>query len=306
MSAARLVVAAGAHGSDRLWLAAGAPPGAPAEAVAFLLGDRVESAGVAPGDVALQEPAALAAALRRRFPAAAIAVIAPSRLEAGRACYDHFLPGATRTGEPGPGGYAAAAFRAAEQLGALLRAAGVFSQMSGGGAALPPLRVLAFSKAGVVANQLLAEAAAAGEAEEAAACGGGDESAATAVPQPPEAAAFLLRALREVHFLDVGLNRRGAYLTDPRAFAALGRALRRARAEPSGAAALHSTLRVVLHGTPRQWADPARCFLAEERDQMAALAERAGVPCEVQRYFEGEEPSLKMHFAVIEAAEYGD
>jgi hypothetical protein len=69
---------------------------------------------------------------------------------------------------------------------------------------------------------------------------------------------------------------------------------------------LHPALRVTLHGTPRQWADPARRFLAEERDRMAALAARAGLPCEVRRYFDGEEPSLKMHFAVIEAAEYGD
>ena len=60
---------------------------------------------------------------------------------------------------------------------------------------------------------------------------------------PLPAAAPLLRSLREVHFLDVGLNCRGAYTTDPGVVHSLGAWCRR---HPG-------TLSLLLHGTPRQW-----------------------------------------------------
>ncbi len=50
-----------------------------------------------------------------------------------------------------------------------------------------------------------------------------------------------MQAIRELHYLDAGLNCRGAYLTDPRMVSNLSRL-----AKPP---AVH------LHGTPRQWGE---------------------------------------------------
>jgi hypothetical protein len=47
--------------------------------------------------------------------------------------------------------------------------------------------------------------------------------------------------------------------------------------------------------------DPHRPHLAVEKNRMAALCADAGVPLRVIKYFEGQKPSLKMHFDVIEA-----
>lgn len=46
------------------------------------------------------------------------------------------------------------------------------------------------------------------------------------------------QAVREVHYLDVGLNMRGAYPTSRKQLKSLG---------------LIPKVRVLLHGTPRQW-----------------------------------------------------
>lgn len=45
-----------------------------------------------------------------------------------------------------------------------------------------------------------------------------------------------------MHYLDAGLNCRGAYLTDPDVFSQLGRWCQ-----------LKKDVAVFLHGTPRQW-----------------------------------------------------
>ena len=54
---------------------------------------------------------------------------------------------------------------------------------------------------------------------------------------------LLLQNLGEVHFLDAGLNCRGAHVTDPQVIASLSRYVRQ---ESPG-------ITVHLHGTPRQW-----------------------------------------------------
>ena len=68
------------------------------------------------------------------------------------------------------------------------------------------------------------------------------------------------------------------------------------------AAAAHPGLRVILHGTPRQWDDPARPWLAVEKNRCIAMLSAAGVPVEERKYFEGQPPSLLMHFECIAAA----
>lgn len=57
-------------------------------------------------------------------------------------------------------------------------------------------------------------------------------------------AVSLAEALRQVHFVDAGLNCRGAHLTDPEAVQGLGQWCQQ-----------HPQLRVFLHGTPRQWGE---------------------------------------------------
>jgi hypothetical protein len=238
---------------------------------------------------------------------------------------------------------------AAEQLGSLLLSAGLAA--TGGGdtasdskenarssAGLPRCHVVGFSKGGVVLNQLLAEAAAAMSPS-------ADEAPTLRPPPAPEGAA-LLRVLRQVHYVDVGLNCRGAYLTDPGAFQQLGRA---------GLGEAGGRLEIWLHGTPRQWGkekepvprhqhpfaafvvsssdvnpkfglnqwiirihfcrlikgwiclspagDPRRPWIKAEKEQMASLAAGAGLLLRERLYFEGEPPSLLMHFRALDAME---
>lgn len=88
-------------------------------------------------------------------------------------------------------------------------------------------------------QQVLAEVAAcSGEPGPPGSCGG--ERACP--PAPPAGSAALAAALQQVHYVDAGLNSRGAYLTDPEAVTRLGEWCR-----------AHPHLQVFLHGTPRQW-----------------------------------------------------
>ena len=54
-----------------------------------------------------------------------------------------------------------------------------------------------------------------------------------------------MQNLGEVHFLDVGLNCRGAHLTDPQVVQSLSKAISTACPK----------LTIHLHGTPRQWGE---------------------------------------------------
>ena len=128
--------------------------------------------------------------------------------------------------------------------------------------------MLAFSKGCVVLNQLLTELAHLPK--------GGAK----------DAGALLLGSLTEVHYLDAGLQCRGAHLTDPGVAAALGR-----RSAPP---------RVALHGTPRQWRDKSRTWVAEEKDRSVALLRDSGLRVAEREYLSEEEPSLHMHFRCVD------
>ena len=52
------------------------------------------------------------------------------------------------------------------------------------------------------------------------------------------------------------------------------------------------SLRVRLHGTPRQWGDARRPWVLEEKDRCVATLKHAGVDVEERVYFKGELPSL--------------
>ena len=203
---------------------------------------------------------------------AALYVVEPSRLtEEGFAVYENLLQGGlTASGEPMTK-YDGRGLRAATQLHAVLVSAREHAaELLAGidGAASPPaapsstpLLALGFSRGGIVLNQLLSEVAAipsGRDGSSSTAVEGADDGADTA------AAASLLTRLREVHYLDAGLPCRGAHLTDADTAAALGKRL----VPPA----------VCVHGTPRQWRDPDRRWLALEKDRSNALLRAAGVP----------------------------
>jgi hypothetical protein len=87
-------------------------------------------------------------------------------------------------------------------------------------------------------------------------------------------------------FLDAGADTRGAAYPSPAIVQTLGQRC------PS-----HAVL-LALHGTPRQWRDPQRRWLAAEA---ATAARAARVPCSMTEHFSSQPPSLEQHFAVIEA-----
>jgi sugar phosphate isomerase/epimerase len=83
------------------------------------------------------------------------------------------------------------------------------------------------------------------------------------LPEQPHA--FSLKAL---HYADAGLNGRGAYLTHPEMLHQVGALRGAARERP---------LAIYLHGTPRQWLDRRRSWIADEKNRMVALAREAGL-----------------------------
>lgn len=146
---ARLIVAQGQHGVNKLHVPAGRDAGASA-LVVFFIGDRIESVGCDPDVLALQEPATLLTqVLCAKFPGCTVAVVTPSRFEACCAAYDHFLVSCTLTGEPL--GYPGASFKASSQLLSLLHHAGLLPSPP---APLPSIHLVGFSKGGVVLNQV--------------------------------------------------------------------------------------------------------------------------------------------------------
>lgn len=76
------------------------PPQVTNRLVLFWPGDQLESIHASKEVLRLQDPQTLVQVLQRKFPGSHVAVITPSRLEAGFACFDHFLPGTTLEGDP--------------------------------------------------------------------------------------------------------------------------------------------------------------------------------------------------------------
>lgn len=113
---------------------------------------------------------------------------------------------------------------------------------------------------------------------------------------PQSDAAALLRTIRELHYLDAGLNCRGAYITDPN----VAKGLKLLSASESCLLPPRPP-KLFLHGTPRQWDDPTRPWLRDEVDRCQQLLKGAGVQILVRKYFANEKPSLDMHFEVLRA-----
>ncbi|XP_010692040.2 uncharacterized protein LOC104905264 isoform X2 [Beta vulgaris subsp. vulgaris] len=161
---------------------------------------------------------------------------------------------------------------------------------------LPKTFILGFSKGGVVLNQLVTELG---------------FSYVKGMEVPPQSTSFsksarnqivpvsresFMDSITEIHFVDVGLNCPGAYLTDNTVIQRLADWLIERDAK----------IRFMLHGTPRQWSDIRRPWIREEKDKLLQLLNSVGRKskgklevCE-RTYFAELLPDLQMHFEIIE------
>lgn len=152
----------------------------------------------------------------------------------------------------------------------------------------PKTIILGFSKGGTVVNQLVTEFA-----------------HLKASPQIfdrrqdhlyPISEDDLLFSISEFHYVDVGLNSAGAYLTDRTVIKKVAELL----------LVHNASVRFVLHGTPRQWFDRHRPWIRKEKDIMLQLLKDEAHRCEgklqaTERfYFANNLPSLQMHFEIIQ------
>lgn len=280
MSDGKLVISKGIHGVNKLYVSR--LPIQSLGTVVFFPGDRIEQYGLDADIYSLQEPGTIVSILSEKFPGFDVVVVSPARVEAGFVAYEHFLNKLTLTGEPL--GYYGRSFKASEQLQSLLSNANILenrSLLGNNSTPWPPMYIIGFSKGGVVLNQLISEIAATMQImQHSSDCAGSVGN--TTMPS-------ILHSIEQIHYLDCGLNSRGAYMTDPQDIELLGTWKR-----------MHQNFKIVLHGTPRQWNDPRRPFIHEERDMMLKLCRQNDVDVEIRRYFDGERPSLQMHLKILE------
>ncbi|KAL5668836.1 hypothetical protein ACJX0J_021057, partial [Zea mays] len=289
-------------------------------------GDRVRGTGD-PVIERLSDAAHLAGVLAGKLPGEANAwVVDAARFAGPFAVYRELVPTVDAAGDPkgyDPTGFPAAAGVAnilARSIGEIQnQVPGLSAKDSAGNqhppSYHPPARtiILGFSKGGVVVNQLVTELSRWG------ASGSTNQAAAADVPRPAAAGPGppphptqndllllgaptrssddLLSSISELHYVDAGLNRAGAYVADR---AVIGRI--REHVVRAG----DKSLRFALHGTPRQWCDPSRPWIREEKDAMVqVLADEARrsegrLVLSEKLYFEGRPRSLLMHFEVLE------
>ncbi|KAH7290985.1 hypothetical protein KP509_30G071600 [Ceratopteris richardii] len=171
---------------------------------------------------------------------------------------------------------------------------------------LPQTLLFGFSKGGVVLNQLLSELSFAFRSMQ----NHGRERTmerheSNQSPRPqevicPATSEGFLSSIVEVHFLDVGLNCRGAYQTNVDVLEGV----------VAGAGTANEYLRLGFHGTPRQWSDPYRHWIADEKDFCISFLRKkadekgnAKFRTTEKLYFEHTRPSLQMHFEILESFE---
>ncbi|CAH9096417.1 unnamed protein product [Cuscuta europaea] len=155
----------------------------------------------------------------------------------------------------------------------------------------PRTILLGFSKGGIVLNQLLAELALSPA-----------HSPEDKDPQAnkdkiiPTSKESFVNSIAEFHYVDVGLNSKGAYITNQDVFDKISE--RFDKGAPG--------IRFFLHGTPRQWYDVRRSWIKEEKDELFRLLKGVAhrnmgrVHIRERLYFGNMPPNLPMHFEIIE------
>ncbi|GMH21642.1 hypothetical protein Nepgr_023484 [Nepenthes gracilis] len=242
----------------------------------FFNGDRVEGTGN-PVIERLSELQRIADVLVSKFGGSVNAwVIEASTFNGPFAVYKEFIPSLNRWGEPLF--YKADGFPASTSTITLLlkfleesakrvtKKEGSESELSESHSLLPDTYILGFSKGGTVVNQLVTELS---------------FSKTKSMEDPlPEMSGWALRKMQgrkiipisresfldsitEIHYVDVGLNSAGAYVTEDSVIKGLGEQVR----------LREKGIRFVLHGTPRQWCDSRRSSIRREKDKFARLLE---------------------------------
>lgn len=232
------------------------------------------------------------------------------------AVYDEFIPSVNQYGEPKL--YSPVGFPASTSTVSLLSNAleevkkAVFrrqidshthSQCEASSCVVYPRTIiLGFSKGGTVVNQLVTEL---GSSDV-----GATEKSPHVLGQPidrkfcasdesyivPKTKETFLNSIAEIHYVDVGLNSTGAYLTNSDVIEGVSKRLMQ------GALGV----RFLLHGTPRQWSDKRRAWIRQEKDTLLHLLEseahksRGKLQVCEKYYFADRPADLQMHFEIIE------
>ncbi|XP_031093121.1 uncharacterized protein LOC115997667 [Ipomoea triloba] len=169
----------------------------------------------------------------------------------------------------------------------------------------PRTILLGFSKGGTVLNQLVTELAFSpvppsedkDQANKNATSGVSTQQQDEITPTTKES---FLNSIAEFHYVDVGLNTEGAYLTNKDTIDKISDRLRQ------GAPGI----RFFLHGTPRQWNDGRRSWIRREKDELLRLLKGAAhknmgkLYIRERIYFGNLPPDLQMHFEIIEHLDF--
>lgn len=158
----------------------------------------------------------------------------------------------------------------------------------------PKTFILGFSKGGTVLNQLVTEL---GFSEPKSMMSREVSMTQEGIQIVPTTKESLLNSITELHYIDVGLNTAGAYITDGNVIEKLSNRL---IAQDTG-------IRFFFHGTPRQWCDERRVWIRNEKDKLVHLLEsesrKNGANLQVYErfYFADRRPDMQMHFEIIES-----
>ncbi|KAF7825073.1 UPF0565 protein C2orf69 [Senna tora] len=163
----------------------------------------------------------------------------------------------------------------------------------------PRTLILGFSKGGAVVNQLITELGFSNDENSSPHSGqpfDNNLSASNEINVVPKTKETFLNSITEIHYIDVGLNSTGAYLTDRDV---IERISERLIQRPL-------VVRFMLHGTPRQWRDKQRSWICSEKDTLLHLLESEAHKSEgklqvcEKYYFSDRPPDMQMHFEIIE------
>lgn len=106
----------------------------------------------------------------------------------------------------------------------------------------------------------------------------------------------LFDSLAEIHYVDVGLNSEGAYLTNKEVIKRISERIPQR----------NTGMRFLFHGTPRQWCDERRIWIRKEKDALVRLLKNAAIRntgkllLRERLYFPNKQPDMQMHFEIID------
>ncbi|KAI3703255.1 hypothetical protein L1987_73192 [Smallanthus sonchifolius] len=228
-------------------------------------------------------------------------VIEASEFNGPFAVYKDFIPSVNQWGEPqsyDPTGYPASTSTVSLLSTCLKEVKNTLSsrhdepccsEALGSCFSQPKTLLFGFSKGGTVVNQLVTELAFSEV----------NSNIVSSQHEPniiPTSKESLFNSITEIHYVDVGLNSTGAYITDQDV---IERISKRISERALG-------IRFVLHGTPRQWRDSMRVWIGKEEDTMVDLLEvesrkSGGKLSLCERFYFGDMlANMQMHFEVIE------